>query len=60
MNITEEILRDIKELIGNGVDEYWWTLDGNFELINRLREAFDMTELSQEYRDIIIDRFKYE
>ena len=53
-------LEDLKILIGNGIDEYWWTLDGNFELVNRLRAKLNMTQLTKEYREIIRQKFTFE
>lgn len=45
-----QIEQDLKKLLEEGVDDYWWTLDkeGNFSLINRLRKSVGLEEITTE------------
>ena len=45
-----QIVKDLYRLLKEGVDDYWWTLEeeGNFSLLNRLREYAGLEKISEE------------
>jgi hypothetical protein len=47
----KEFMEDVKKLLEEGVDDYWWTVerDGHFSLLNRLRRACGLEEFSEKY-----------
>jgi hypothetical protein len=49
MEITEQTIADIKRLLEEGIDDFWWTYDGNYSLINRLRKIFELDTISEEH-----------
>jgi len=53
--ISAQDLYDIKRLLEEGVDDYWWTCrgdgDDNFLLINRLRKLVCLEEISEKELD---------
>jgi hypothetical protein len=50
MEITEQTITDIKRLLEEGIDDFWWTCeyDGNYSLINRLRKIFELEIITEE------------
>lgn len=51
MKIDEQTISDIKKLLEEGVDDFWWTCeyDGNFSLVNRLRQIFQLEQITQDH-----------
>jgi hypothetical protein len=45
-------------LLLEGVDEAWWTIPENFEIVNKLREFVGLDVLSEELRKLIYDDLK--
>ena len=48
MEIDQQSLADIKILLEEGVDDYWWTIEENYELINSLRTLVRLPVISRE------------
>lgn len=51
MEISKQNIIDIRKLLDEGIDDYWWTVEenGNWSLINRLRDTFGLLPISEEY-----------
>lgn len=51
MEITEQTISDIKHLLEEGIDDFWWTCEycGNYSLINRLRTVFGLEIITEEH-----------
>jgi len=45
-------------LLLEGVDEAWWTIPENFEIVNKLREFVGLDVLSEYLRELISDDLK--
>ena len=49
MEIDGQSLRDMRELLQDGVDEYWMTIDKNYILLNSLRLLVGLPIITEDH-----------
>lgn len=58
IELPTPLYNDLKHLLEEGIDDWWWIGEGNYELVNRLRLLVCLKPLSEERRKTIQECFR--